>query len=96
MKNNQLALMLVGVLFLSSLATVVLTYGYISSQNKMRRLQPQISRGSFDRNFIQSLVNDCLEYSKHNKDIMPLIQSIQPAAAKAAQAVPGAVKPAGN
>jgi hypothetical protein len=70
MKNNQLAGMLLGLLFLSTLACAALTLKYNSSIRKMQELQPALS----GRNLIQALLAESVEYGKTHPDINGVLQ----------------------
>jgi hypothetical protein len=76
MRNNQFAVVLAGLLAISTLVTAWLTFRYVSSVQKLQVLQPQLANVNNSRSIIISLVNDTLEYSKHNKDIDPLLQAM--------------------
>jgi hypothetical protein len=74
MKNNQLAGMLLGLLFLSSLASIGLIYKYDSSLHKLRRLQPEVMAANNARNILQLLLNDSIEYSKTHPEMKTVLQ----------------------
>ena len=76
MKNNPLAATLLGLLLVSTIFTTVLTYRYIASLRKLRGLQPAIVQINNNRNIMQALANDTVEYSKRNPSIDPLLQSV--------------------
>jgi hypothetical protein len=92
MKNNALTATFLGMLLVSTLFTAVLTYRYIASLRKLRGLQPVIIQINYNRNFMQSLVNETQEYSKKYPSLVSLLQSIgqknSPGAAATAPARP--------
>ena len=74
MKNNQLAGMLLVLLFLSTLASAGLIYKYDSSLHKLQRLQPNLIAANNARNIVQAIMNDAIEYSKTHADMKALLQ----------------------
>ena len=92
MKNNQLTGMFLGLLFLSTLASVGLIYKYNSSFHKLQRLQPELIAANNARSLLQAILNDTLEYSKTHPDINRVLQPYntgsKPAAPAAAPAKP--------
>ena len=78
MKNNTLAVTFLGMLLVSTLFTAVLTYRYISSLRKLRGLQPAIVQINYNRNFMQALANETVEYSKKYPGLEPVLQTVRP------------------
>jgi hypothetical protein len=76
MKSDPLISTLVGVLALSALLSLGLCYLYVSDTRDLRAVQGQLNFMNGRRAAITSLVNDCLEYSKHNADIDPLLEAV--------------------
>ncbi|MDB6015815.1 MAG: hypothetical protein JWR19_304 [Pedosphaera sp.] len=76
MKNNPLALMLVLVLFLSTLFTAWLAVSYNLSLRKLQQLQPKVAAATNTRSLMQALFNDATEYSKKNPAIIPVLQTV--------------------
>ncbi len=76
MKNNPFAATLVCLLFISAAisATFAIRYGFWTRD--ARRLQPRVMAINNTLALAQSLLNDTLEYSKHNPAIDPLLQSL--------------------
>ncbi|MDB6023636.1 MAG: hypothetical protein JWQ04_3493 [Pedosphaera sp.] len=74
MKNNQLTGMLLGLLFLSTLATVGLIYKYNSSVHKLQALQSEVVAANNARGLVQAILTDTVEYSKTHPDINRLLQ----------------------
>ncbi len=68
--------MLVGLLFVSALAAAVQVLRLASATRDLRRIQPRIIEMNGNLNVAQALLNDTLEYSKHNPAIDPLLQSM--------------------
>jgi Na+-transporting NADH:ubiquinone oxidoreductase subunit NqrC len=75
MKNSPLTTILLGVLTLSALASVLLCWLYISNTRQLRTLQTQAAFINNNRNIINALVSDTLEYSKTHAAIEPVLQS---------------------
>jgi len=76
MKNNIVAATLLGMLLVSTFVTAVFTYRYVSIDRKLRGLQVTVDQINNNRNIMQALANDTLEYSKKNPSIDPILQSI--------------------
>ena len=76
MKNNPLVTVLLGVLTLSVLGSVILCWLYISNMRELRSLQTQASMINNNRAVINALATDTVEYSKKNKAIDPILQSV--------------------
>jgi hypothetical protein len=76
MRNNQLTNLLVGLTALSVVATSGLAAIYVRSVQKLNRLQYQSAVINRNRNLVNSLANEVLEYSKRNPSIDPVLQSV--------------------
>jgi hypothetical protein len=74
MKNNQTALVLVGLLFLMSLGTALLLYRYNSSARELQDLSLKIQLANNTQSFMQQLLNQVVEYSKRDPAVLPLLQ----------------------
>ncbi len=87
-KNLSLSL-LVGLIFLWSLGSLLCVFLLTRSTSQLRGLQTQAARMESSRNFLRALATDCLEYSKKNPAINPVLISVglnpmpAPAATKA-------------
>lgn len=92
MKNNQLTSMLLGLLLLSTLATIGLILKYNSSLHKLQRLQPELVAANNARSIVQAILNDTIEYSKTHPDINRLLQPYTAGAKPAAPAAAPAKK----
>ena len=68
--------MLIGLLLVSALTAAVFTVVFIQSNRDLRSLQAQAATIQNNRLIAQSMANDCLEYSKRNPAIDPILQSI--------------------
>ena len=90
MKNNQIALVLVGLMFLLSLGTVLLLLRYNASAKELKDLTFKIQMANNTDNFMQQLFNQVLEYSKTHPDVNPIVHSFTNGAANA----PAPAKPA--
>jgi hypothetical protein len=76
MKNSPLTTILLGVLTLSALASVLLSWLYISNTRQLRSLQTQAAFINNNRTIINALVTDTLEYSKTHAAIEPVLESL--------------------
>lgn len=74
--KNRLPAMLIGLLLVSALTAAVFTVVFIQSNRDLRSLQAQAATIQNNRLIAQSMANDCLEYSKRNPAIDPILQSI--------------------
>ena len=90
MRNSPLTTVLLVILVVSALASVLLCWLYISNTRQLRVLQTQIQMVNNNRALITSLANECLEYSKKNPAIDPLLESagIKPGRTPSAPAKP--------
>ncbi len=93
MKNNQLTGMLLGLVFLSTLASAALMWKYNYTIHKIQSLQsrPEVAEASAAQNVMQSLLNETIEYAKNTKnpDITRMVQNVT-----GGKAFPAPVKPA--
>jgi hypothetical protein len=87
MKNNQLTLFLVGVLLLTTLATVALSYKFVTSVRNLQATQAKLNTVNFTKGFLNQLAVDTAEYAKKDPGINAVIQPF------AAPANPAAVLP---
>jgi len=76
MRNNSFTALLVGLLFVSAVAAAVQVLRLVFGTRDLRRIQPRIVEINAHLNVAQALLNDTLEYSKHNPAIDPLLQSM--------------------
>jgi hypothetical protein len=76
MRNNQIAVVLAGLLLVSTLITAFLTIRYTLSVRKLQAYAARAVQANSSRSLVQSLINDTLEYSKKNPDINPLLQEV--------------------
>jgi len=76
MRHNSFAGLLVGLLFVSALAAAVQVLRLSFATRDLRRIQPRVIEITSHLNVAQALLNDTLEYSKHNPAIDPLLQSM--------------------
>jgi hypothetical protein len=77
MKNNSLLIALVGVLLVSCLISSVLCYLYVTRTREARQiqgLQQMVMAANNNRNLVQALARDLVEYSKTDPDITPLLR----------------------
>ena len=86
MKNNPLTSVLLGVLTVSTLASVVLCGMFNHNVRHKNSLQHDASVMINNRNVMSALVNDTLEYSKKNPDIDPILESLRLKPGKSAPA----------
>jgi hypothetical protein len=90
MKNSPLITTLLCLLAASALASVFLCGFYISNTREFRTLQLQAAKVQHDRSLFNSLLNDVVEYSKHNPAINPILDTLKPKTAAAATTKPAA------
>jgi hypothetical protein len=79
MKNSPLISILLAVLALSALCSVVLCWVYIQNSREFRSLQGQanyINSINNRRAGLTALINDALDYSKTNRAIDPILESV--------------------
>ena len=88
MTRNQIIGGLIGVLFAIAVSSAVFARSYASSVNNLRQFQAQVNAQNARVNLLQSLVNDTMEYSRHNPAIDPVLQSLGLKAGTAAQPAP--------
>ncbi len=74
MKNNQLTFILVGVFFLTTLATIVLSYKFVNSVRTLQATQAQLNKVNVTKGFLNQLAADTAEYAKKNPDINAVLQ----------------------
>ena len=92
MKNNQFPALLMALLFVSVACSAVFSYLYVQSTRQFQSLQGQRVGVGLQLNRFQSLINDTIEYSKRNPEIMPLLRSFE--RKTDTSAVPAIPKPA--
>lgn len=76
MKSGTSKLILDGALALSLVLSIWFAYKFIMHSRELRSLNSQAAVANAHRSTIQALVFDCLEYSKKNPAIDPLLKSI--------------------
>lgn len=74
--KNLLPSALIGLLLVSAVTAAVCTMVFIQSNRDLRRFQAQAASIQNNRLVAQAMANDCLEYSKRNPAIDPILQSI--------------------
>jgi hypothetical protein len=74
MKRSPLTTVLLVLVTISALASLVLCWMYISNTRELRNLQTQATGVNNNRSIIQALANDCVEYSKKNPAINPILE----------------------
>jgi len=75
MKNNQIALVLVGMMFFMSAGTVWLLWRYNSTAKEGQEISMKIELAKNTQIFMQQLVTQVVEFSKTHPDITPILQS---------------------
>jgi hypothetical protein len=75
MKNNLLMTLLNGVLAFFLLAAVIMTIQYVSVSRNIRQLNSQMAGINAWRNGALALAADCMEYSKKNQEIVPILKA---------------------
>jgi hypothetical protein len=76
MKNNQLTFILLGVFFLTTLGTAVLSYKFNSSFRRLQAVQMKINILKNTELFLNQLIKESQDYSKKDPGITPILQSI--------------------
>jgi hypothetical protein len=76
MKNDPLTTILLGLLTILALTSVVLCWLYVANTRELRTLQAQVAMVQNNRNLVNSLANDAVEYSKKNSNIDPILESV--------------------
>jgi hypothetical protein len=86
MQKDPLVALLVGALCVCAVFTFAETVGYELHLRQLKSLQPQLATVQNAQVIVNSLVNDTIEYSKHNPAITPILQAtLKPSAAPAAK-----------
>ena len=76
MKSGPLNMIVHGALALSLVLSVIFCLQFIFLSREFRALNVQAGLANAHRSTIQALVIDCIEYSKKNPAIDPLLKSI--------------------
>jgi hypothetical protein len=76
MQKNPLIAGLLGALLLASLAILVLGLGFEYHARQLRRMEPQLVSIQKNKVVLDGLAMDCLEYSKRNPAIMPILTQV--------------------
>jgi hypothetical protein len=76
MKNNSLAVLLVGILGLSVVATAALSFTYVRSTRKLLFLSAHADRIKQSLAIMRSLASDSVEYSKREPAMEPILESV--------------------
>lgn len=90
MRSNGLTTILNGALGVCLAAAVILCLQYIFLSRDLRQLNAQIAGINAWRNSLQAFAAECVEYSKKNPAILPVLETVGLTGNKAA----GAAKPA--
>jgi hypothetical protein len=100
MKRSPLMTILLAASTAMALLSLVLCWSLISSTRQLRGLQTQVAILNNNRQMIQVLAAEALEYSKRNPAIDPILEWLgaKPPRAGASSAAPNqpAIKPAGK
>jgi hypothetical protein len=76
MNRDPLTLLLAVLLPLSATATAGLCYWYLQCTRQEQQAQSEVARINQNRNLMQGLAADSMEYAKKNPAILPLLQSM--------------------
>ncbi len=76
MNKSPLTKILVGILAILSIWSLILCYSFISRSRQLRALNAQANAISFRQNLLNSLAADCVEYSKKNSAIDPILEGV--------------------
>jgi len=84
MKSNGLTTILNGALAVCLLASVILCVQFVFLSRDARQLNSQLAGINAWNNGVQAFVMECVEYSKKNPAILPILKTIgvEPTAAK--------------
>jgi hypothetical protein len=88
MKNNQFTFILVGVFFLTTLGTVVLSYKFVNSVRTLQATQTKLGVVNFTKSFLNQLAADTAEYAKKDTGINAVIQPFATSNANPAAVLP--------
>jgi len=86
MKINPLAAFLMGALFLSSVSAAGFAIWHVISVRAVYKMQPQLAEINVVVARTQMLINEAMEYRKHNPAIDPILQTVNPRASLPASA----------
>jgi hypothetical protein len=89
MKNDPLTTALLGALLVSALLSLVFFERFIANSRELRLINTRaayIQNMNNNRQLLNALANDAIEYSKKNKDMEPLLESFGLKSGKAAAA----------
>jgi hypothetical protein len=78
MKNDPLTTALLGALLVSALLSLVFFERFIANSRELRTINTRaayIQSMNNNRQLLNALANDAIEYGKKNKDIEPLLES---------------------
>lgn len=76
MKSNVFTTLLQGALVFSILFSMMLCVRVVNKTRTVRALNNQMQRINATRSLVQMLATDCLEYSKKNPAINPMLISV--------------------
>jgi len=75
-KSNVLLLGPAFLLALLALGVTGLAFQYVLLTRKLNQAQSTLAQIEMSQNRIKALVNECVEYSHKNPEILPILQSI--------------------
>ena len=76
MKSAGLTTLLNAALMVCLLACMVLSFQYVMLARESRRLNADLALINQRRALMNSMVTDCVEYSKKNPAILPILETI--------------------
>jgi hypothetical protein len=76
MKRDVLAMGLVGVLLVATLATAGICYWYLLTARNVRAMQGALSTANRNQQVMQALAIEVNEYAKRNRAIIPLLEDL--------------------
>lgn len=74
--KDPVPVILSAILLLSVVATSGLCLWYLQCTRQYNAAQAEVERISRNRNLMQALLNDSVEYSKKNPAIIPILQNL--------------------
>ena len=92
MQKDPVISFLAGALCLAALGVFILAMSCEVRFRQLRAIQPKVVNIQYTQNLITGLVNDLMEYSKHNPAVDPILQNVglKPGKAAAPAAKPSA------
>ena len=94
MKNNLFTTVLTWLLATSVILSIVFCLQYIFRTREIRRISAEVQLYQQRHAFLNSLVSDVVEYSKHDSNIDPILESVGVRVNRAGAGAAAPAKPA--